>query len=73
MNNKYTDLYYEGKKQKGYVFTSHNINPENGYEHCPQPEGISWWSKELGRYRTAEEQKEFVEKMMAIGRVSIGK
>ena len=70
---KYVDKYYEAKKARGLIFTEHNLNKEKGYNICPQPDGISWWSKDLGRYRTEEEQKEFVTKMMRIGRVSIGK
>ena len=70
---KYVDKYYEAKKARGFIFTKNNLHSGDGFDLCPQPDGISWWSKELGRYRTEEEQKEFVAKMMRMGRVSIGK
>lgn len=68
INKDYKDSYYEGKKSRGYIFTKDRIKNDGDATPCPMPDGISWWSKKLGRYRTAEEQREFVQGMMKISK-----
>jgi hypothetical protein len=68
----YIDTYYEGKKARNLMFTENLLGKDSG-KACAMPEGISWWSKELGRYRTAKEQQEFVDKMINMGKVGLGK
>jgi hypothetical protein len=63
-NNDYKDNYYEEKRANGYIFTKDRIKNDGDMTPCASPEGISWWSKKLGRYRTSKEQREFVQNMV---------
>lgn len=65
------DNYYEAKKANGFIFTRNNIKNDGDYTPVTSPEGISWWSKELGRYRTSKEQTEFVQKMVAMKKMVV--
>ena len=60
-NKGYKDSYYEGKKSDGYIFTKGRIKNDGDTTPCAVPDGISWWSKKLGRYRTSKEQSEFTQ------------
>ncbi len=63
------DAYFEEKKRKGYILTAKHINPSYG-DYCMIPidticvpieqDGPSSWSHLSGRYRTYEEQCEFM-------------
>lgn len=61
LNKGYKDSYYEGKKSDGYIFTKGRIKNDGDTTPCAVPDGISWWSKKLGRYRTSKEQREFTQ------------
>lgn len=58
--------YYETKKRQGYIFTLHNLNGNDAYS-CLRPESRDqlicslpeYWSRLSGRFRTAEEQREY--------------
>lgn len=70
MESKKQFNYVEEKKRKGLIFTAHNVNPEypyitmNPYVPYPKPiltgEAPSFWSHLSGRYRTYEEQQEYI-------------
>jgi hypothetical protein len=61
--------YFEKKKKEGLIFTFHNMNPLKDYVSI-EPKATSaqpvvsddylYWSRLSGRYRTFEEQKEFI-------------
>lgn len=64
------DNYYESKKKQGLIFTQKNLNPEAplsaldpDYEckliYAPD-DGPSYWSHLSCRYRTYEEQQQFI-------------
>ena len=65
------DNYYATKKANGFIFTKNNVKNDGDYTPIASPEGISWWDKKLGRYRTSKEQTEFVQKMVATKRVVV--
>ena len=65
------ETYYAMKKKNNLIFTEHNISVGKNYDPTEVPLGLPWWSKELGRYRTAEEQKEWVKQMLEKGKVVI--
>ena len=66
--------YFENKKRQGLIFTLHNIDTQKPYicmkndpksisckpVPVPMPVGPSFWSRLSGRYRTAEEQREYL-------------
>lgn len=65
------DKYFEQKKRENLVFTLHNINPDWPYlsmqptsilyaRPIEEPDGPSYWSHLSGRYRSYEEQQEFL-------------
>lgn len=65
------DEYFEQKKREGLIFTMHNLNPKLPYismlptsilyaRPVEEPEGPLYWSHLSGRYRTYEEQQEFL-------------
>lgn len=62
------DKYFETKKRQGLIFTLHNINPKLPYRATdkigrpiePPGGGAWWWSRLSGRYREAEEQRDFI-------------
>lgn len=68
------DAYFEKKKRQGFIFTKHNIDGKHQYismcndilapRPIEQPDGPIYWSHLSGRYRTAEEQKEFMDSGM---------
>ena len=66
MINKYEGLsYFEKKKREGLIFTQHNMNiskPYNSMEKDRNPviSNYSFWSRLSGRYRTYEEQVEYI-------------
>lgn len=64
------DNYYEAKKKNGFIFTRNNTKNDGDYTPTTSTEGISWWSRKLGRYRTSEEQTKFVQKMISIGKMN---
>lgn len=63
------DTYYENKKKQGLIFTLQNVDPNapmtalDGTHECRlvfDDEGPSYWSHLSHRYRTYEEQQEFI-------------
>lgn len=61
--------YFEKKKKEGLIFTFHNMDPLMDYlstepkitsAHPVVSDDYMYWSRLSGRYRTCEEQKEFV-------------
>lgn len=52
--------YYVAKKLNGLIFTEKNINDTKDLIPAEPVGGISYWSRELGRYRTSKEQAEYV-------------
>lgn len=64
--------YFETKKQAGLFFTLKNINPDlpansmiSGHTPVSAP-GVSYWDRKHGRYRTYEEQQEYLREIGAL-------
>ena len=64
--------YFETKKQTGLFFTLKNINPDlpadsmiSGHTPVSAP-GVSYWDRKRGRYRTYEEQQEYLREIGAL-------
>ena len=67
---------FEEKKRANLIFTLHNIDesqpylsmrPTQGPSAIPLTisSGLSWWDHDKGRYRTAEEQREFEKEVLS--------
>ena len=63
------DKYYENKKAIGLLFTKRNLKADEELIPCEMPQGISWWDKELGRYRTSEEQSSYCKQLLNNGKI----
>lgn len=66
------DEYYERKKRQGFFLTKKNLNPSADYsamdgelkKFVVTEPGVSYWSRASGRYRTYEEQEEYIKSGM---------
>ena len=63
--------YYNSKKQSGLFFTQQNLDPSapanamSGNQPVTAP-GVSYWDRKRGRYRTYEEQQQYLKEIGAI-------
>ena len=69
MNGEYEELsYLEKKKREGLIFTLHNMNRSKPYISIEKGKTSAkpitcdhnFWSRRSGRYRTFEEQTEYI-------------
>ena len=66
-NKEYIDNYYEDKKKKGLILTKGRISGKDDNSLISTtPDGITWWSAKLGRYRTPSEQTKYVQSLQKI-------
>lgn len=63
--------YFNCKKQAGLFFTQKNLDPSApanamSGNHPVSASGVSYWDRKRGRYRTYEEQQEYLREIGAL-------